>query len=237
MLILGCLVFLLSLLLSTNHACGSDVDKEKLTKLKAAYAYNLLKFTHWPEDKFEDDESPMKVIFVGKSPVAQVFLKAVEDRKAQGRVIETSVLAFPPPGYEDSERSDDEKQALLNRFHHQLHTSHMVYISDGLAEHWPMLRDLTSDCQTLLVSDMDRFAENEGMVGLSLDEKNRLGFVVNQDTLDQRGLRLGSSLMKLAKVVKRSQSMLNESGVRSYIQMLRFEHPGNLSESVRETGT
>ncbi len=237
LLILCSLVFLLSLLLSTNTACGSDVDKDKLIKLKAAYVFNLLKFTHWSEDKFDDDKSPVKVIFVGNSPVAKVFKKAVEDRTVQGRVIETSVLPFPPPGYDDIERTDDEKQALLNRFHHQLHTSHMVYISDGLAGDWPMLRELTSECQTLLVSDINRFAEDGGMVGLSLDENNRLGFVVNQDTLEQRGLRLGSSLMKLAKVVKRSQSMLDESGTWLCVWMLSSEHPYIPSESVRETGT
>jgi len=206
-LLLGLCVGLIPLL-SLSTAAAGDIDEQKLNKLKAAYLYNLLKFTHWPEAKFEDKDTPIRVIILGQTPVAQVFENAVKDRTAQDRPITTERVRCP---HEPSQaQSGEEHQRELQAIYQRLRTAHMIFFSNGTDPCWPQLEKALEGSHTLRVSDLARFAETGGMVELALKDKKRLGFVVNLEAVQDEGLRLSSSLLKLAEVIDGPQASVDD---------------------------
>jgi len=206
------------LLSSTTNSVAAEVDEAKLIKLKSAYLYNLLKFTHWPEENFSDDQEPIQVIILGNTPVADVFIKAVKDRTAQDRPIKTTRIDYPKFDNENNAPESEEQTKQLAETHAILRDAHMVFISDKYSDLWPSLRSEVADSQTLFVSDMDQFARSGGMVGLALNDKNRLSFEVNLDALEANGLRLSSSLLKLAEVIRDSKASVEHAPL--YIKSL-----------------
>ncbi len=203
-MIIGVILGVMALLMAASSAYAGDIDKAKLNKLKAAYLYNLLKFTHWPESKFEDDSEAIRVVLVGHSPVTDVFLQAVKHRTAQKREIICERIDYP--GVRNGQEPNEAEVLALDAFYKKLRASHMVFIDAGQSMHWRDLRTQLSEAGTLLVSDMDSFAQAGGMVGLALNKENRLGFVVNLDTVQAAELRISSSLLKLAEVIGGTQS-------------------------------
>lgn len=196
------LIVQLACLLTPVGVHAAEVDQDKLTKLKAAYLYNLLKFTHWPEGKFADDAEPIRVLIVGKTPVAEVFASAVKDHEAQNRSIRTERVDYPPFPLDPNKKPTKEQVEVLRALHEKMRNCHMVFFAEGMEAYRETLLTELHGAGALTVSDMDRFAEDGGMVALALNDKNRLGFVVNLDAVEASNLKLSSSLLKLAEVVR-----------------------------------
>lgn len=188
------------------QADNTDVDQDKLTKLKAAYLYNLLKFTQWPDDVFSDKTEPIRVLIIGRTPVTEVFGSAVKGRQAQDRDIQTDHLDYPPFLSENNDELDDERAQAIRDFRGRLRGSHMVFCVEGTDNQHNEILSILKGTSVLTVSDIERFANTGGMVGLALNENKRLGFVVNLDIVEAGDLKLSSSLLKLAEVIRDSKS-------------------------------
>ena len=55
-------------------------------RLKAAFLYNFAKFVTWPDDTFENSQSPIIIGVLGEGPLVEA-LKSIEGKTAQDRKI------------------------------------------------------------------------------------------------------------------------------------------------------
>lgn len=82
-----------------------------------------------------------------------------------------------------------------------LRASHVLFIcepdSDGLGS----LLSQVKEHDVLTVSDMDRFAEKGGMLGLVI-RRGRIAFDANAERIDATSLKVSSQLLRLAHIVK-----------------------------------
>ncbi len=64
-----------------------EIDTEKLSKVKAAFLLNFLKFTTWPETRFENANAPFKLVLVGDDDIGNVLDATLRGRDWHGHPI------------------------------------------------------------------------------------------------------------------------------------------------------
>ena len=78
--------------------------------------------------------------------------------------------------------------------------SHILFLSSSEeSQLLPMLKALEK-ATVLTVSDMDEFAERGGMVAFTVEDQ-KVRFNVNVEAVERAGLKMGSQLLKLARIV------------------------------------
>lgn len=83
-------------------------------------------------------------------------------------------------------------------------SSHVLFISASEEPRLPAILAALSRRSVLTVSDMERFTERGGMIVLRLVDQ-KVHFEINLDATESVGLKLGSQLLRLAKVIHGSQ--------------------------------
>ena len=172
-LLLAGLTFL-TLMFVINDAIANEFQEEQV---KVAFIYNFAKFVEWPNDAFKSEATPIGIYVLGSDPISSI-LDTLKEKTLRGRKFNLRRVT----------RLDN------------LEECHILFI--GASERNNIRNVLASikNDHILTVSDMDRFAQQGGMIGLATIE-GKISFEVNIDAVQHSRLKFSSQLLKLAKIV------------------------------------
>jgi YfiR/HmsC-like len=146
-------------------------------EIKAAFVYNFAKFVQWPAGAFGQPESPLILCLIGEDRFGPA-LEALDHKIAQGHELRV------------------RRQIRLE----DARSCHVLLIAESERARVASILRAVSGASVLTVSDVDRFAESGGIIGLyNLD--NKVQFSVNLEQARNASLQINSQLLKLAKIV------------------------------------
>lgn len=163
--------------------CASAADGAHMShehQLKAAYVFNFVKFVEWPASPVG---APLTVCFVGAEGVHNAFASGIEKKRAGGHPLKARNLQADEP----------------------LDNCHAVYVHAPVVSANPTLVGRHSARPLLTVSDAPGFTRLGGMIEM-FTENNRLRFNINVTHAEHAGLRISSSVLKLAAAVERDRA-------------------------------
>lgn len=165
-------VFAAAMALTTDaFASGADY------KLKAAYIYQFTKFVRWPDAAYENNQTPIKICVLGKSPFGK-SLDTFSSRVSQNKSLSVEHL-----------------QSIKN-----IEQCHAVYICQSERKKLPKILEVIKRVPVLSISDMNDFAERGGMIGFK--PKNRkVGIVINVNAAQMAGIKISSKLLEVSTVI------------------------------------
>jgi hypothetical protein len=149
-------------------------------EVKAAFIYNFAKYVQWPSSA-ADSTGPVVIAVIGKDPFGSILDDVMSGQTVGRRTI--VIRRF--------QRIDDV--AACN----------ILFISSSERPNVQRIFDVLRHAPVLTIGDMDRFAEQGGMINL-FAENNRIRFEMNLDAMQRVGLKAGSQLYRLARIVNES---------------------------------
>jgi hypothetical protein len=149
-------------------------------KVKAAFVFNFMQFTEWPEGTFIGSDTPIVVGFVGDEGVADIFRAATASKTVNGRAISVKQV--------QSESDAGTCQVVV------------FGGSDGTERLKGMGR--IKEQTVLTIGDSDGFSAAGGIIQFYVEDgKER--FEVNTLAAERAHLQISSKLLKLAKIVRK----------------------------------
>lgn len=168
----------LALLLALPAGVKAEGKVPTEYEVKAAFLYNFIAFTEWPETAFEQATSPIVIGILGKDP----FGASLDAMMKGERVKSRPLIVWRVSRLEDLTRC------------------HILFVSDSEAK---QLGDILNRVKTqpiLTVSDMAGFAEAGGAVGFVTADSVKL--TINPRAIQTARLALSAKLFRLARLVQ-----------------------------------
>ncbi len=162
-------IALITILLLVVVSPGQDVTEPAL---KAAFIYNLAKFTYWPE---ETSPRAFSMCVLGDSAVGEALDRSVKGRILEGKTI--SVTRLPPNG--------------------PVQGCRLLYLSGVTKEQSAQILTGLRDMPVLTISDLEGFTELGGIVQFFF-ERGQLRFIIGMESSKRSGLQLSAKLLALA---------------------------------------
>lgn len=147
-------------------------------KIKAGLVYNFLKFTKWPEDKFENGRGLNVCLYGGDS--FDGYLHSLNGRTAQQ--LEITI------------------QQTSGR--NNTNGCHLLFLHSSEADALPEVLPYFHNRRILTMSDIPGFADKGGMVEVSKQEDQRIHMLLNERALSVADLFVDERLRKLAEFVE-----------------------------------
>jgi hypothetical protein len=164
-------------LLSPPAAQPAQAGSLAESEIKAAFMYNFAKFVQWPDAAFAQPQSPLVLCVMGEDGFGPA-LDTVDHKLAQGRELQVRRRV----------RLEDAKSC------------HILFVAESERARLAAVLHSVSGSSVLTVSDIDRFAELGGVIGL-YNVDNKLRFSINPEQAHSASLQVNSQLLKLAKIV------------------------------------
>jgi hypothetical protein len=147
--------------------------------VKLGFLYNFTKFVEWPPDSFRDPGAPLVICIVGHDPFRQDLEAELRTRKVRDHPIEVRT------------QTPNDKLSIC----------HVVFV--------PVMEKNQSDrilrglqgSRTLTVGETEGFAVLGGIINLTVED-NKVHFEINRLAAERAGLKIGSQLLSIAKIVK-----------------------------------
>lgn len=172
-----------SALLAVLLACSPAVaGAQQAEAVRAAFVLNFLKFAEWPAAAVPDS-SALVIAAIGDDAQSAALRAGLDGKEIQGRRISVRVFS----DVEQWRRDGQSCQAL--------------YITPAAADSWGGLRAELISRPVLTICEMPGFCEQGGILNL-YEEDHRIRFQANPGAADQAGLKLRSTLLTLATIVK-----------------------------------
>ncbi len=143
--------------------------------VKAAFIFNFMRFTEWPDEVLKDNN--LRLCILGRDSFGEA-INALQGRQVQKRELHIRRVA-----------SATEAQSC-----------HAVYIAPSEEPRLATVLATFAAKSVLTLSDIERFADKGGIIGLALVDE-RVRFEVNLATARVSGLRVNSQVLKLAQRV------------------------------------
>jgi hypothetical protein len=147
--------------------------------LKAAYIINFTQFVEWPSNRFESAEAPVVIGVLGEDPFGPTLDQAVKDKSIAGRMFEV------------------RRSRQLG----DLRGCHVLFISLSEAKRLPEILAALQNKNVLTVSDIDRFAEQGGVINFYM-ENNKVRFRINVSAARRARIKISSQLLRLGAIVR-----------------------------------
>lgn len=180
---LGLVVALLLPGLSSAES-SKEAVAAKERAVKAAYIYNFLKFSDWPEESFEAADSPVMVCFFGEDPIEVQMRKSVIGKMVGDRVVLTRQIKRSEANSMNAESG-----------------CHALYISGMDADEASGIAKLIPAGSSILtIGDMDGFAKKGGAINFVVRGTN-LKIQINTATIEGQGIHVSSRLLSIAELV------------------------------------
>jgi hypothetical protein len=186
--LIGAIMILLFTASTVTGIGPDDVDAVKAAKVKAAYLYNFTKFTRWPDERFESEDSPIVIGVVGKDPFGSILESTVRDKTVGGRRI--VIRRDRDPRRDDAIDPDFDPRAC-----------HLIFVAESEKSRFKTIAADAAKHDVLAVGDHEDFAERGGMIELAL-EGGKITMHVNLDAVERSDLSLSSKLLKLATIYR-----------------------------------
>jgi uncharacterized protein DUF4154 len=145
-------------------------------EVKAAFIYNFGKYIAWPASP--DSNKPFVIGLIGKDPFGRVLDEAMRGQTVQDRPV------------------------IVRRFTRveQIRNCDILFIASSEKANVPHILSTLGKSPVVTIGDMARFAERGGMINLTM-QRDRVRFEVNIDAFTRVGLKAGSQLLRLARIV------------------------------------
>src|SRR5712692_247216 len=175
-----CLCLLLALWVAVSGGLVARAESSALTmhQVQAAFLFNFAKFVTWPDDAFQRSGDSLIIGVLGEDPFGAVLEETVRDKTVMGKKL--AVKRFV--------RIQDAAN------------SHILFLSSSEESRLPQIMKGLEQANVLTVSDMEQFAERGGMIAFTVEDQ-KVRFNVNVEAVDRAGLKMGSQLLKLARIV------------------------------------
>lgn len=154
-------------------------DPLPASSVKAAFVYQFANFVEWPENSFENSNSPLKIGVVGDDELLAALRKIVAGKKIGRRSVEIVTNGF----------SGDD-----------FHDCHILFIGANDQESLSAYIEQRDDLTVLAVSDSPNFTRDGGIIRLYGADK-KIGIEINIDAAKRAKLHISSKLLRLATVV------------------------------------
>ena len=178
----GFVLVVVLLAVTMGSPCATAAEAVDPWTLKAHFLRNFAKLVTWPEDRFEDKDSPIVIGVLGADPFDDRLEDAVEGHKAHGRTLQVRRLLV----------ADEE---LPSR--EQLTGCHLLFVSVSERDRVPLILERLERASVMTVSDVEDFAASGGVAEFVLVEPY-IRFRLNREVAEASGLRLSSQLLRLA---------------------------------------
>jgi hypothetical protein len=146
-------------------------------ELKAAFVYNFVLFTDWPEDTAF--EGGTLNVCINPASVLRQALTVLSDKAVKGRRVSVRHLV-----------------ALES-----LRACHVLFIDGSDRERWIQIRKGLAGGSVLTISDDDEIGHDGSIIALAMDG-NRMVFDIDMRAAKQARLILSSKLLRLARTVQ-----------------------------------
>ena len=169
-----CLAFCVAL--APYNGRAEEDYKEYL--LKAAFIYNFVKFVEWPDGKAIGQQSKIDICVMGDTPLSKtgnVFTAASTSKLSLSLVADNNLKTIPDH-------------------------CHVVFISRSETDHLSDILAALRSHSVLLVSDINDFAQDGGMIGFVIDD-NKIKLAVNKKAATMAGMRIDAQLLEIAHEV------------------------------------
>jgi len=166
---------ILGLLLATA-AQGQSAQEYRV---KAAFLLNFARFVEWPPQEFKNATDPIAICVVGQNPFGSALEEAVTGKRVEGRTFLVRQLSSGQP----------------------VTGCQLLFVS---ASERNRLRAILGEIKidgVLTVGDTDTFASEGGMINFKI-EAGRVRLQVNVEAAEGAKLRISSTLLSLAQIVK-----------------------------------
>jgi hypothetical protein len=167
------------LLLGVIFAAAASAQTVDEYQVKAAFLYNFAKFVEWPAETFRTDKDPVRICVLGQDPFGSALEDAVGGKTVLGRAFVVIDISGAMP----------------------VADCQILFISSSERKR---LRSILAELRTkgvLTVGETDGFGAQGGIVNFKLTD-GRVRLEINTGAAGQARLRINSSVLNLAQIVK-----------------------------------
>ena len=165
-------------LLSAPNALSQNEEAAEYA-VKLGFLYNFTKFIEWPPDSFRDSAAPLVICIVGHDPFRQDLEAELRTRKVGDHPVELRTLA------------PNDKLSVC----------HIVFVPVTEKNQADRILRGMRGSRTLTVGETEGFAVLGGIINLTIED-NKVHFEINRLAASRAGLKIGSKLLSIAKIVK-----------------------------------
>ncbi len=166
-----CTIFFILFLLPLS---GHTHDDDKL--FTAAFIYNFIKFTNWPDIKWEQEAPTIKLCTIGHDELTH-HLEDLNGRKIRSKTLTTKNIAPT-----------------------DLYKCHLLYIAQSEKKNYKSFLQKIQNSPILTVAHFDNFSHNGGMIELK-KVSGQTKLTINIGSTKKSGLEISSRLLILANVI------------------------------------
>lgn len=147
-------------------------------QVKAAFLFNFARYVEWPEAAFEDATAAIRLCLLSDAAFQQVLSETVSGRSVGRRPVGVETIA-----------SLDAAGGC-----------HLLFLDDSAPAEGVAVASRLGELAVFTISDRGGFAAGGGIANFILvDQKVR--FEINPSAARRAGLKISSSLLRLAKIV------------------------------------
>lgn len=144
-------------------------------QVKAVCVLNAARFVSWPASAFANADSTLVVGILGENPFGSALQSVVEGETVHQRQIVVRRVRL-------------EEAAAV----------HVLFISNSERGHLEGILRALGTASVLTISEIDRFTQNGGMLGLAL-ANGKIRFEVNSDAVRRAQLKIDSQFLLLTR--------------------------------------
>jgi hypothetical protein len=170
------LVTLVSVFITSHVAAEGNASSEYA--VKAAFLFHFAQFAEWPPTAFKGTNAPLTFCTLGEDEFHGALDQSINGKTIENRPLRVQHL-----------KQLDEVQACQ-----------VIFVGAGDKKRIPALLASLKDSPVLTVGETEHFAQEGGMIGLSLEE-NKIRFEINLGSVEHAKLKLSARLLALAKTV------------------------------------
>ena len=168
-------------LLGALPATAADGSND--AQVKAAFVYNVAKFTEWPATAFASPQAPIRLCLSGVDETQAKAFAAIDGKPVQGR--EVKIKRSPSSA--------------------DIGGCNILYVGDEEPRRAQTALQAARSASVLTVSDSEGFIDSGGVIALVYAD-NRIQFEVNLAAAQRAGLKIASQVLKIARFVKEGKT-------------------------------
>jgi hypothetical protein len=144
-------------------------------QVKAVCVLNAARFVSWPSSAFPDAQAPLVIGILGDNPFGSALHDVVNGATVRQRRIIVRRVAL-----------SDAREC------------HILFISRSERDRVAAILDALRETNVLTISELDRFVDDGGIIGLALHQ-GKIRFEVNQEAATRAHLKIDSQFLLLAR--------------------------------------
>lgn len=166
------------MVISNGVGARAESSAPTLHQVQAAFLFNFAKFITWPDEAFQRNGGLLVIGVLGEDPFGAILEETIRGKTVMG------------------------KKLVVKRFERiqDAANSHILFVSTSEESHLSQMIKALEKTNTLTVSDMEQFTEYGGMVAFTMEDQ-KVRFNVNVGAVERAELKMGSQLLKLARIV------------------------------------